>query len=110
MKKIGCFVCNFNKRKFVVDCVQTLLDQVTNNNEVFIYVSDNASTDDSVEVLQREFKDKIQLVVNAENLGGSGGFNTGLRIALKENYDYAVLIDNDVKIAPHTIQTMFEYM
>jgi len=110
MKKIGCFVCNFNKRKFVVDCVKSLLNQVTNNNEVYIYVIDNASTDDSVEVLQKEFKNQIQLVVNSENLGGSGGFNTGLRIALKENYDYAVLIDNDVKIAPHTIQTMFEYM
>lgn len=112
MKKIGCFVCNFNKRKYVVDCVKSLLQQVydKSKNQIDIYVIDNASTDDSVEVLQREYKDQIKLVVNAENLGGSGGFNTGLRIALEKNYDYAVLVDNDVKVAPHAIQTMFDYM
>ena len=100
MKKIGCFVCNFNKRKYVVDCVKSLLQQVydKSKNQIDIYVIDNASTDDSVEVLQREYKDQIKLVVNAENLGGSGGFNTGLRIALKENYDYAALIEFQIAL------------
>ena len=108
MKKIGCFVCNFNKREFVVNCVKSLLEQTC--KDIDIYVIDNASTDDSVEALQKEYGDQIQVVVNAENLGGSGGFNTGLRIALKKNYQYAVLIDNDVRVDPNAIQIMYDYM
>ena len=108
MKKIGCFVCNFNKREFVVNCVKSLLEQTC--KDIDIYVIDNASTDDSVEALQKEYGNQIQVVVNAENLGGSGGFNTGLRIALDKNYQYAVLIDNDVRVDPNAIQIMYDYM
>ena len=108
MNNVGCFVCNYNKMDFVLDCVETLLQQSLKNIDV--YVIDNASEDDSVVALKEKYGDRITIVVNSENLGGSGGFNTGLRIALEKGYKYAVLIDNDVKLHQDAIGNMFEYM
>ena len=108
MKEIGCFICNYNKRNYVLDCVDSLLSQTQKNLD--IYVVDNASTDDSVEALVKKFGGRIEVLVNVKNLGGSGGFNTGLRKALEKQYRYVVLIDNDVVVAPDAIENMYRYM
>lgn len=107
-KEVGCFVCNFNKRDYVLGCVDSLLAQTQEN--IDIYVVDNASTDDSVQALAKRFGNKITILVNQANLGGSGGFNTGLRKALELEYKYVVLIDNDVIVAPDAIEVMYRYM
>ena len=78
--------------------------------DIDIYVIDNASTDDSVQKLVQKYGDKITVVVNKENLGGSGGFNTGLRIALEKSYKYAMLVDNDVIIAPESVEKLYRYI
>jgi Predicted glycosyltransferases len=79
-------------------------------NQIDIYVIDNASNDGSVEELKDRFKDQIFIIENKENLGGSGGFNTGLRLGLKKDYDYLVLADNDVVMAEDAIECLYRYM
>ena len=39
---------------------------------------DNASTDGNPERILEKYGDQVTLLQNAENLGGSGGFNTGV--------------------------------
>lgn len=46
MKKIGIFICNYNKVDFVVRCVQAIKEQTFQDFDLFVV--DNASTDDSV--------------------------------------------------------------
>ena len=105
---VGCFVCTYNKKDFVIGCVETLLQQ--SMEAIDVYVIDNASEDDSANALREKFGNVITVVVNPENLGGSGGFNTGLRIALEKDYQYAVLIDNDVRLDKDAIKNMYEYL
>ena len=83
-KSIGIVICNYNKQDYILNCIKSVLDSSISDFD--IYVVDNASTDDSVSCIQKEFENKITLIVNNENLGGSGGFKTGLRAALKKNY------------------------
>ena len=108
MRDIGIYICNYNKREYVVRCVESLLKQTY--KDLDIYVVDNASVDNSVEVLEKTFGKFISVIRNPENLGGSGGFNVGLRDALKKDYKYAVLVDNDVWINQDTIEKMYNYM
>lgn len=77
-----------------------------------IVVVDNASTDDSVPALKQRFGDgKIHIIENNRNLGGTGGFNTGLRYVLEQdNYDYVWLLDNDVTVAPDALQKLLDTM
>ncbi len=108
MAEIGAYICNYNKRDFVINCVDSLLRQ--NFSDLDVYVIDNASEDDSVETLKNKFGDRIFIICNRENLGGSGGFNVGLRDSLAKNYKYVVLVDNDVWVDGDAIRTMYCYM
>ena len=90
MCEVGIYICNYNKREFVIKCVESLLAQTM--KEIDITVVDNASQDDSVSVLQAVYGDKIFIIESEENLGGSGGFNIGLRDALQKKYKYVVSV------------------
>lgn len=73
-----------------------------------VFVVDNVSTDGSVNEILRRYRKaviygrsfsgnaRLTVIQNAKNLGGSGGFNTGLRIAYARGYPYLMCIDNDV--------------
>ena len=47
----------------------------------------------------------ITLICNDENLGGSGGFNTGIKAAYEAGYKYIVLLDNDVILREDCIES-----
>lgn len=106
--KIGIIICNYNKEDYVLKCVRSILDStVTNFN---IVVVDNASEDNSVKRIKEEFGSKITTIRNKKNLGGSGGFNTGLRFLLKENYQYIMCVDNDVIFEPKAIEELCGFL
>lgn len=93
-KAIGIVVCNYNKQDYVLKCLESLFASTTDDFDV--YVVDNASTDDSVRLIREQFGGRVTLLVNQENLGGSGGFNTGLRKVLEGDYTYLMCVDNDI--------------
>lgn len=107
-KDIGIVVCNYNKQDYIVNCVRSILASTVDHFD--LYVVDNASTDHSVEWLQKEFGDRITLIVNKENLGGSGGFNTGLREVIKKPYRYYMLVDNDVIFEDRAVEELYLFL
>lgn len=108
MNPIGIVICNYNKRDFVVDCIRSVQESKVQNFD--IYMVDNASGDDSVEAVKNEFGDSVTILQNNENLGGSGGFNTGLRVVKEKGYQYFVCLDNDVQVDENAIHALYEYM
>ncbi len=108
MNPIGIVICNYNKREFVVDCIRSVQESRVQNFD--IYMVDNASEDDSVEAVKREFGDSVTILQNKENLGGSGGFNTGLRVVMEKGYSYFVCLDNDVLVDEIAINALYEFM
>jgi GT2 family glycosyltransferase len=93
-------IVNWNKKKYVVDLIKSLRDISYKNFD--IVVIDNASTDDSVEAIK--CFSEVKLICNTENLGGTGGFNTGIKFVLEQNcYEYVWLLDNDAQITSDTL-------
>lgn len=107
-KKIGVVICNYNKSSYVVNCIQSVLESDTDDFDV--YVVDNASTDDSVQRIREAFGSRVMLLVNETNLGGSGGFNTGIRKVLEGQYPYVMCLDNDVLVDESAISSLLSYM
>ncbi|HOP74686.1 MAG TPA: glycosyltransferase family 2 protein [Bacillota bacterium] len=107
-KKIAVVICNFNKKDYVMQCIASVFAQDLHG--ISVYVVDNASTDGSSEEISRKFKDKVNLIRNFENLGGSGGFNTGIREALKWDYPYIYLLDNDVILDSKALSELVDYL
>ncbi len=108
MKEIGIVICNYNKSAYVVKCIETVLASDYQNFD--IYVVDNASTDNSVEAIKKNYKDIVTVLENKENLGGSGGFNTGIRKVLEGDYKYVYCLDNDVQITPNAIGALHDFL
>lgn len=108
MKKIGIVICNFNKKDYVLNCIQSVFESKTDDFD--IYVADNASTDGSVEAIREKYGDRVTLLVNSENLGGSGGFNTGIRRVLEEGYEYLYCLDNDVLVDENAVGALADYL
>lgn len=108
MNPVGVVICNYNKKDFVLECVQSVLESRVQNFD--IYVVDNASTDRSVEALKQAYGDRITILANEENLGGSGGFNTGLRVVRDKGYEYFMCLDDDALVDENAIQVLYEYM
>lgn len=104
MKKVGVVICNFNKKDYVLKCIDSILGQTMKDFD--IYVADNASIDGSVQAIEEAYGDKVCLVKNIENLGGSGGFNSGMRKALKTEYEYLLLMDNDAYLKEDALEIM----
>lgn len=65
-------------------------------------VIDNGSTDDSFEAIRERYPDIRQLRVR-ENRGISWGLNHGIQWALDRDYDYLLLMNNDIEVAPDMV-------
>lgn len=107
MNRIGVYICNYNGKDFTIGCINSVKEQTY--EDVDIYVVDNASTDGSVEAINNIFSD-VKIIKNEENIGGAGGFDRGLKDGLNRNYEYIVLLDNDVLLDQHVFYNMYRYL
>lgn len=66
-----------------------------------VVVVDNASTDGTADWLARQRDPRLTVVRSAENRGGAGGFETGLRLAAARlDPDWIVVMDDDARPEP----------
>lgn len=107
-KSIAIVICNYNKEDYIINCIKSILESTINDFD--IYVVDNASTDNSVKMIREAYGDQIILMVNSENRGGSGGFNEGLREALKQDYEYLMCVDNDVVFDSAAVEELRKFL
>ena len=110
MPKTACYICNFNGKEYVEKCISSVLEQAQVNELFHLYLIDNASTDGTVECVKEKFGAIVEIIQNSVNLGGAGGFNVALKDAIAKKYDYVVLLDNDVTLAPDCISNLIRYM
>jgi GT2 family glycosyltransferase len=75
-----------------------------------IYVVDNASTDGSVRSIREKYGDRVELIANPKNLGGSGGFNAGLRTAYEKGYPYLMCVDNDAMLDESAVGNLVAFL
>jgi len=93
-------IVTWNKKRFVLDLLKSLDALDYPSDTIDVLVVDNASNDGTAEAIASKFAD-VHIVRNERNLGGSGGFNTGLSWAFQQSdkhYKYLWLLDNDVLV------------
>ncbi len=108
MKQIGIVICNYNKKNDALACIRSILESKFQDYD--IYVVDNASTDGSAEAIRNAYGEQVTLLVNQENLGGSGGFNTGLRAAFQKGYPYLMCVDNDALLDENAVGNLLAFL
>ena len=94
---ITAVVCNYNGREHLPPCLSAL--RLSSRKLAELVVVDNASTDESVELLRRDFRD-VRVVQLASNDGPCAARNRGLAEARSE---WVLLVDNDAVLAPDAL-------
>lgn len=114
--KVEIIIVNWNGWADTIECIESI-QNITYTNYQIILV-DNCSTDDSVERIKAwsngkikcllveddistasEDEQEIVFITTRKNLGFSGGNNVGIRYALRRNFDYILLLNNDTIVA-----------
>ncbi len=98
MAKVSLIILNWNARKLTQSELENVSKLKTGSHEVECLVIDNGSTDDSLEKLSIYQLPNMnyKFMETNENLGYAGGNNVGLKHSLKNNFDYTILLNNDV--------------
>ncbi len=94
-------VVNWNGERWLRPCLDALARQQT-STPFHTWVVDNASSDGSVALLEREYP-SVRVLRNDENLGFAGGNNTALR---QVTTPYAVLLNNDATPDPTWLERL----
>jgi len=105
MKKVSAIIVNWNGKDETADCIQSLLNQDYSNLEII--VSDNGSTDGSVDFLRERFSSSVLLLENGRNLGFGTAVNRGLEAA---KGDYLIFLNNDLILEPDSIGEMVQLL
>lgn len=93
-------ILNWRQPAITIECVQAV--QAMDPPAEAILLIDNGSDDDSVTQLQTAFPE-IELLALPHNLGFAGGNNYGLRQAIAQGFDYALLLNNDAFPHPNML-------
>lgn len=105
MDKIAVVILNWNG----CDMLRSFLPSVvtcSGADGAVVYVADNGSTDDSVEMLRREFP-SVRLILLDRNYGFADGYNRALR---KVEAEYVVLLNSDVEVTDRWLHPLAAYM
>ena len=89
------------------DCFSSLRHIKKEDNEVQLILVDNNSEDDTVEYVKKNFPD-VKIIRNKKNLGFASGNNVGINWALKNNFDYIVLLNDDTEVDKHWLAEMLK--
>jgi len=101
MPEADAVVVNHNGQGFVLEAVQSLLEQDAPGIEV--WVVDNGSSDGSDASLERRFGSAIRLIRAGRNLGFGAGNNLAIRQARGR---HVLLLNNDAVAAPSFAREM----
>ncbi len=109
--RVSVVIVTFNKYNYVRDLLVSFQHINYDKDLLDIIVVDNASNDETEEKLIEEFGETITLIQTGENLGGSGGFNTGMKFAMEyHDNEYIWLVDNDAVVHVDALNYLLESM
>lgn len=132
-QKICAIVVTFNRKKLLLECLESLKKQTRPLDA--IYIIDNASTDQTTQLLLdknyitelppnlNENWEKNSIVKNLtngndlkihymriyKNTGGAGGFYEGVKKAYNDGYDWLWLMDDDTEPEENSLKVLCKY-
>jgi len=93
-KRTAVVILNWNGKKFLEEFLAGVVRHSA--DDARIIVADNASTDGSIEYLQR-YHPEVEIITMQENTGFTGGYNRALQHVEAE---YFVLLNSDIEVSP----------
>lgn len=101
---LSVIIVNWNTKDLLINCLNSIYQTI--NNLIFeVIVADNASSDGSVEMLERQFPSVIR-IINRENKGFGAANNQALKVMQGE---YALLLNTDTLLTPDAVNKLWNF-
>lgn len=106
-KKILTIIVSYNALRYnwLYSCIDSIKNSTYPTDVFFI---DNGSNDASCDVIKSYNEKRFILYEATKNLGFGQANNIGLQYALKHNYDYVFLLNQDAYLEPDTIEKLLQ--
>jgi rhamnopyranosyl-N-acetylglucosaminyl-diphospho-decaprenol beta-1,3/1,4-galactofuranosyltransferase len=101
--RVCAVVVTFNRHAMLRECLTALEGQSRTVDQILVV--DNASTDETVQMVRAEFP-RVELLALATNQGGAGGFHEGMKWARDRTFDWMWLMDDDGVPLPDCLETL----
>ncbi len=101
---IAIVILNWNGAAMMCRYLPTLLEY--SEGDAVVWVADNASTDESMQMLSSGFP-QVKTIQLDKNYGFAEGYNRALK---QISADYYVLLNSDVEVTEQWLQPLLEYM
>ncbi len=114
--RVAIVILNWNTREYLQRFLPSLLDSISdfNGNGTLeekdyaeVIVADNASTDDSLEVMEREFP-TIRTISLDKNYGFTGGYNRAFNAI--SGFDLLLLLNSDIEVSRGWLRPLVDWM
>ncbi len=102
--KISVIIVSWNVRELIRACVKSLVNQDPAEKEIIVV--DNASSDNTVDALRREFP-QIIILANEKNKGFASAVNQGFKIARSP---ILFLLNPDTEVTPGALEAIVARM
>lgn len=103
--QVSIIIVNYNTKELLHDCIQSI-QNITQGVTYEIIVVDNDSSDDSVEMLQRDFP-LVKIIVSDKNLGFGKANNLGIEMAQGE---FILFLNTDILLMNNAIQILYNFI
>ncbi|HXR83091.1 MAG TPA: glycosyltransferase family 2 protein [Hanamia sp.] len=103
MSKIFSIIVTYNGASWIEKCLHDLLES---NIKTEVIVIDNASSDNTTDILSSF--ESIHLIKNKENLGFGQANNLGIDLAMKNSADFIFLLNQDAYVFKNTISQLVD--
>lgn len=101
MERVAIIVVTYNRLALLKECIESLRGQTYLLRDIIVV--NNGSTDETQNWLSEQ--DDL-IVINQENIGGAGGFFTGIKYACEHGYMYSWVMDDDVIAYPDALKNL----
>ncbi len=101
--KVAVVILNWNGKKFLEKFLPSV---VQNSHGAEVIIADNASSDDSVDFLKKNYPN-LRLIINDSNSGYAGGYNEALA---QIDAEYYVLLNSDIEVTPNWVMPIIDEM
>jgi GT2 family glycosyltransferase len=103
MNKVAVVILNWNGKRFLEKFLPSVIKY---SQTAAIYIADNASKDDSLDFIQKNFPE-VKTIAFSSNLGFCKGYNEALE---QIDAEYYVLLNSDVEVTPGWIEPIIDLM
>ena len=105
--RVVAVVVTHNRKECLLRCIDALRGQREAKTDILVV--DNASDDGTAEALVPLMEEGVIYYRNTgRNLGGAGGFNFGMRLAVEAGYDRLWVMDDDCIPAPDALAALLQ--